>query len=156
MGKGRKSLLGYLSLILFSMVLHSCSIPKIIVFKDPLSAEEHNDLGVAYEKKGFIDLAEKEYKKAIKEKPDWDIPYFNLGNLYYKKGDYKKAIYFYKKAIQLNPNNSDALNNMAYVYYLLGDYTKAYYLIKKAISKKVKKEYIQTMKEIEEKIYESD
>ncbi|WP_200673353.1 tetratricopeptide repeat protein [Persephonella atlantica] len=156
MEKNRKGLFSYLSLILFSIFLYSCSMPKIVVLKDPLSAEEHNNLGVAYEKKGILDLAEKEYNKAIRKKPDWDIPYFNLGNIYYKKGNLKKALQFYKKAVELNPDNTDALNNMAYVYYLLKDYNKAYYYIKKALSKKLKSEYLQTMKEIEEKIYESD
>ncbi|MDQ7056009.1 MAG: tetratricopeptide repeat protein [Persephonella sp.] len=156
MEKSRKGLFSCLSIILFSILLHSCSVPKIVVLEDPLSAEEHNDLGVVYEKKGMLSLAEREYEKAVNKKPNWDVPYFNLGNLYYKKGDYQKAIQFYKKAVKINPDNSDALNNMAYLYYLLGDYQKAYYYIKKAISKKMKREYIQTMKEIEEKIYESD
>ncbi len=156
MGKNRKGLFGYLPLILFFIFSYSCSMPKIIILEDPLSAEEHNDLGVAYEKKGLLDLAEKEYNKAIKKKPNWDIPYFNLGNVYYKKGNLKRALQFYKKAVKLNPDNTDALNNMAYVYYLLKDYQKAYYYIKKALSKKLKSEYLQTMKEIEEKIYESD
>jgi len=138
------------------LFVSSCSMPKIVVLNDPLSAEEHNDLGVAYEKKGMLDLAEKEYKKAIKKRKNWDIPYFNLGNVYFKKKNYEKSKKFYKKAIKINPKNTDAMNNLAYLYFLEGKYSEALRLIKKAISLKFKPEYLNTLKEIEEKIYRSD
>ncbi|WP_456393031.1 tetratricopeptide repeat protein [Persephonella sp.] len=141
--------------MVFFLFISGCSVPRIIVYEDPLSAEEHNDLGVAYEKKGKLQLAEKEYKKAADKKPDWDVPYFNLGNVYFKKGDYSLAEKYYKKALEKNPENTDAMNNLAYLYFIKGRLSEAYRLIKKAISINHKTEYIQTMKEIEEKIYSS-
>ncbi len=141
---------------LIFVLIASCSMPKIIILEDPLSAEEHNNLGVAYEKKGMLDLAEKEYKKAIKKRKNWDIPYFNLGNVYFKKKDYKKAQEYYKKAIDINPKNTDAMNNLAYLYSLEGKYSEALRLIKRAISLNFKTEYLNTLKEIEEKVYKSD
>ncbi|SNZ10587.1 Tetratricopeptide repeat-containing protein [Persephonella hydrogeniphila] len=131
-------------------------MPRIVILEDPLSAREHNNLGVAYEKKGKLELAEKEYRKAIKKDKNWDIPYFNLGNIYFKKKEYRKAEEYYRKAIQLNPKNSDAMNNLSYLLYLQGKIDEAYRLIKRAISIKFKPEYIDTLKEIEEKIYESN
>ena len=47
-------------------LLSSCSLPRIIVLEDPLTPEEHINLGVAYEKKGEADNAMKEYKEASK------------------------------------------------------------------------------------------
>ncbi len=58
-------LLAFSSLILFS----GCSLPRIIVLKDPLSPEEHLNLGVVYEKEGEFDNAIKEYLKAAKKLP---------------------------------------------------------------------------------------
>ena len=150
MGKGRKCLLGCISIGL--IFLTSCSMPRIIVYDDPLSAKEHNDLAVAYQKKEDLDLAEKEYKKAIARDRNWDIPYFNLGNLYYQKKDYKKAEEYYKKAISINPKNSDALNNLAYLLYLEGRYKEAWEYIQKALKIKQKPEYIDTYNKIKEKI----
>ncbi|WP_457642927.1 tetratricopeptide repeat protein [Persephonella sp.] len=156
MGKIRKFLLGSLQIGFIIFLISSCSIPRIIIYEDPLSPQEHNDLGVAYEKKELLKLAEKEYRKAVKKSKNWDVPYFNLANVYFKQGNYKKAEEYYKKALHINPENADALNNLAYLYYTLGRYSEAYRLIKRALSIKMKKEYLQTMKEIEEKIYESD
>jgi Flp pilus assembly protein TadD len=61
---------------LFALVLFacSCSTPRIVILKDPLSAKEHNDLGVAYEQKGMPGLAEEEYKKATEKQNNWVIP----------------------------------------------------------------------------------
>ena len=154
MEKIRKSFSFCLPLIF--IFLTSCSMPKIIILEDPLSAEEHNNLGVAYEKKGMLELAEKEYKKAIKKRKKWDTPYFNLGNVYFKKKDFEKAKDYYKKAIEINPKNTDAMNNLAYLYFLEGKYSEALRLVKKAISLRFKTEYLNTLKEIEEKIYRSD
>ena len=48
----------------------SCSyISGAINYEDPLTAEEHNNLGVAYEKEEKYKLAKKEYKKAAKKDP---------------------------------------------------------------------------------------
>ncbi|MBU1076774.1 MAG: tetratricopeptide repeat protein, partial [Spirochaetes bacterium] len=68
----RKRSLPYLSLMLF--ILLSCvsyPLPKMVDIKDNLSAEEHNDLGVLYEKQEKYDLAEKEYSKAVKKSKEW-------------------------------------------------------------------------------------
>ena len=53
-----------LALFLLSLLLAGgCSrIPRIIVLSDPLTAAEHVELGVAYERKGEVDLARREYE----------------------------------------------------------------------------------------------
>ncbi|MDM7273016.1 tetratricopeptide repeat protein [Sulfurihydrogenibium azorense] len=137
--------------ILLGFFILSCSIPKIVVYDDPLSASEHNDLGVIYEKKGKFDLAEKEYKKAISNDKNWYLPYFNLGNLYYKMGQKEKAVEYYLKSLE-KERNPDTLNNLAYVLYELGRYEEAKKYIEEALSIKKDPNYEDTYKKILEKL----
>lgn len=90
-------------------------MPRIIILDDPLTPEEHINLGVIYEKKGEIDQAIEEYKKATKKMPS---AYLYLGNAYFQKGDLKEAERNYKRAIKKQPDLSDAYNNLAWLYYI--------------------------------------
>lgn len=151
MAKTRKNLISSLQITFLSFFLISCSLPKIIVYDDPLTAKEHNDLGVIYEKKGKLDLAEREYKKAIKKDRAWYLPYFNLGNLYYKRGEKDRAIKFYKKALE-KEENPDILNNLAFVLYETEEYKEALVYIEKAIKMDRKEEYTDTYNKIVDKL----
>jgi tetratricopeptide (TPR) repeat protein len=94
--------------------LFSCSLPRIVVLDDPLTPEEHLNLGVAYEKKGEFDSAIKEYELAAKELP---IANLYLGNAHFHKKDFDKAEKYYKLTIEKEPENADAYNNLAWLYY---------------------------------------
>lgn len=97
--------------------LSGCASFKIIVLKDPLTPEEHLNLGVAYERKGELDPAIKEYLMASKKLP---IAYLYLGNAHFQKKEFDKAEKYYKKAIRKEPKNADAYNNLAWLYYTRG------------------------------------
>jgi tetratricopeptide (TPR) repeat protein len=103
--------LGFLLLL----SLCGCHLPKISVLEDPLTPEEHLNLGVAYERSGELDNAIKEYQKASRSLPD---AYLYLGNAYFQKNELKQAEAFYKKAIEYNEHNADAYNNLAWLYYV--------------------------------------
>lgn len=138
----------FLSILLISV--YSCSVPTIVIFSNPLNWEEHVNLGYIYERQGKLDLAEEEYKRAIrKNRKSW-IAYYNLGNIYAKRGDWEKAEEFYFKALQIE-RDPDLLNNLAYVLNKKGDTCLALKLIKEALQKKEREEYRKTLKEIEEK-----
>jgi tetratricopeptide (TPR) repeat protein len=95
------------------LLFSSCSSFRIIVLKDPLTPEEHLDLGVAYERNGEFDQAIREYKSASKKLP---IAYLYLGNVHFQKNEFQKAESYYKKAIKKEPQNADAYNNLAWLY----------------------------------------
>lgn len=97
----------------------SCSIPQIIVLKDPLTAQEYLRLGVSYESRNQLDLAQAQYRKAANH----GIPeaFLFLGNIAYQKKNYKDAETFYQKAIKKMPEDPRAYNNLAWLYYEQGE-----------------------------------
>lgn len=95
-------------------VFSGCSLPRIIVLKDPLTPQEHLTLGIAYEKRGELDPAIKEYKLAAKKLP---LAYLYLGNVYFQKNELDEAEKYYKKTIKKDPRNADAYNNLAWLHY---------------------------------------
>ncbi len=90
-------------------------MPRIAVLTDPLTAEEHNDLGVAYELMGEMELALKEYELAYKNDREWDQPLINHGNVHAGLENWDLAEDSYRKALERNPDNPEAMNNLAYV-----------------------------------------
>lgn len=100
------------------LLLSGCSLPRIIVLDDPLTPEEHLNLGVAYEKNGEFDSALKEYHAASEKLP---AAYLYIGNIYFQKADLDEAESYYKKAVKKDPENADAYNNLAWLYYTKGE-----------------------------------
>ncbi|MBA4348495.1 MAG: hypothetical protein C0415_00695 [Thermodesulfovibrio sp.] len=103
-----------LLIAVFCLLTAGCSLPRIVILDDPLTPDEHINLGVAYEKKGETDNAVEEYKKASKKLP---LAYLYLGNIFVQKGDSERAEGFYRKAIEEKPDITDAYNNLAWLYY---------------------------------------
>lgn len=95
-------------------------IPRVIVLKDPLTAEEHLDLGVAYERKRELDLAAREYERALRQDKNLVQARVNLGNVRVAKGEYGDAREEYLKALALRPGDPEATNNLAWAAILSG------------------------------------
>jgi len=100
--------------VLLLIAFTSCATPRIIVLNDPLTPEEHLDLGVAYEQEGKPELALSEYEKASTGKP---VAFIFIGNLHAAGKRYTDAQRAYRKAIERMPKNADAYNNLAWILY---------------------------------------
>ena len=137
--------------VILMLLLAACAMPKIVVIDDPLTAQQHNDLGVAYEEKGDFALAGKEYEKAIKKNRDWVIPYLNLAHLYYRQDKLDQAERALREGLRVKGDHPDLLNNLAWVLMEKGQYEQATALIDKAITKEDKEEYRDTRREIIER-----
>jgi tetratricopeptide (TPR) repeat protein len=96
------------------------AVPKVVVLNDPLSGEEHLQLGLSYEARGEWDLALLEYQTALEKGGSPSVIRGYLGNAYYGKKDYIAAEQAYRKSLHLNPRNAPILNNLASLYLLEG------------------------------------
>lgn len=92
-------------------MLTGCS--RLVFLHDPLTASEHNDLGVVYERNGQRDLAAKEYRKALKLEPRGSRARVNLGNLEAAAGRWDRAERHYRRALRDSTTDLDAMNNLA-------------------------------------------
>ena len=144
------------TLLLAILILAGCAMPKIVVFDDPLTAQQHNDLGVAYEEKGDLGLAEKEFEKALKKNREWVIPYLNLGHLYYRQDKLDRAEHILREGLRVKGDHPDLLNNLAWVLMEKGRLEHAQYLIDKAIAIEDKEEYRDTRREILERMKDGE
>jgi len=116
---GRSKLSRFLSAAIWILLLVSgCTLPRIAVLEDPLTPEEHLNLGVAYERTGEFENAIREYELAARKLP---VAYLYLGNVHLQKNELDEAERFYRKSIRKEPDNADAHNNLAWLYYMKRD-----------------------------------
>ncbi|MBN2374615.1 tetratricopeptide repeat protein [bacterium] len=73
----------------------------------------------------FIDIAIKEFKRAISLSPRYFQYHVDLGDIYHAKGLISGAIDEYRKAISLYPGGSDIYMNIAWAYLEQGEYDLA-------------------------------
>ena len=113
---------GVLPLLLLILLAGGCSrIPRIIVLEDPLTAAEHVELGVAYERKGELDLAQREYERALLKDKKFFRARLNLGNIFLAKKEYGKARKEYLRALELRPGDAEATNNLSWAAIFSGE-----------------------------------
>jgi Flp pilus assembly protein TadD len=138
-----------LALTAVLLALAACSMPRVVVLGDPLSAREHVDLGLSYEAQGQLDLARREYLKAAARQDDWATPYFNLGNIAYRERDFAAAESHFRKALSLEAGNPDIMNNLAVVLHQLGRDAEARDLVVRALAIRDREEYRDTLRVID-------
>jgi len=85
----------------------------LVILHDPLTASEHNDLGVAYEARSEPRLAAKEYRRALRLDPHQSRTRVNLGNAEAAMGRWRSAEKSYRRALRDSSGDFDAMNNLA-------------------------------------------
>ena len=104
------------------------------VITSPESDRAHNNLGIAYDKRGLLDDAMAEYRKALDINPIHVDAHNNLGVAYDKIGLLDEAMAEYRKALNINPNYVDAHNNLGAAYYKKGLLDEAMAEYRKALN----------------------
>ncbi len=118
---------------LLLIILSTCSIQIVKRYEDPLSAKEHIELGLTYEKQGQTNAAIKQYTLAIKKNRDKSKAYIYLGNILLEQKKYTGAIEAYNQAAASGTNNPDLFNNLAWALMNKGGLTDAYTYASKAV-----------------------
>lgn len=114
------------------------------IYKDSISLWTHNislnnsswtaylDRGNAYNARGMLDLAIRDYTKTIEVKPDCAVAYNNRGIAYGNMLNYDQQLLDCTKAIEIKPTYAEAFSNRGNAYNEKGsldlairDYTKA-------------------------------
>ena len=122
------------AILLLALLLSGCSLPKIIVLHDPLSADEHIRLGGIYDAQGKTELARDQYQAAVRQDAKHGRAWALLGDTAVRLKDYPGSAKAYKKALRLDPQNGDLHNNLAWVYIQQGeDLEEAHDLTTKAL-----------------------
>jgi len=97
------------------------------------SAEEYNNRGLAYRRKGEYDQAISDFNKAVEINPKYAQSFFNRGVAYMGKGQYDQAISDYTKALEIDPRYEIAYFARGVAYMNKGQYDQAISDLTKAI-----------------------
>lgn len=105
-----------------AMALCGCtSMPRIVILNDPLTAQEHQRLGMIYESQGKWTAAAAEYSAAIEKDPASAASLAGLGNVYVRQEKFREAEKAYLRALKYEPGHPMANNNLASIYILRGE-----------------------------------
>ena len=102
-----------LMVLTLSVVTTLTGCAHLVVLHDPLTASEHNDLGVAYESSGQLDLAAREYHRALRLDSHQARARVNLGNIEAANRRWGSAEKCYRRALSDSSTDYDAMNNLA-------------------------------------------
>jgi len=89
------------------------------------SAVLHNKVGIAFHQMIELNLAKKEYEKAIKLNPKYAEAINNLGAIYYGQKSYRRAVRLYQKALLITPKAASIYSNLGSAYFARKEYPKA-------------------------------
>jgi len=99
------------------LTLSGCGwhLPRVVVLDDPLTAEEHLNLGVSYESRKEYLYAIEQYRLAaeggLKARAE-----LYTGNAYFSLGDIDAAESHYRLALKAGPDFAEAYNSLAWLY----------------------------------------
>ncbi len=98
------------------------------------SAVLANKVGIAYHQMMALDLARRNYERAIKMNPKYAEAINNLGTVYYAKKSYRRSVSLYNRALNLSPNSASIYSNLGTAQFARKKYKEAFESYQKALS----------------------
>jgi tetratricopeptide (TPR) repeat protein len=89
------------------------------------SAVLANKIGIAFHQMSLLELARKNYLRAVKLDPKYSEAINNVGTIYYAQKDYARAIRYYKRALKLSSDSASMYSNLGSAYFGRKDYKLA-------------------------------
>ena len=102
--------------------------------QSPVNAVTANKLGIAYHQMLELDVAKRQYERAIKLDKNYSEAINNLGAVLYAKKSFRKAVGQYKKALKLAPNSASIYSNLGTAHFARRKYKDAAECYEKALS----------------------
>jgi tetratricopeptide (TPR) repeat protein len=106
--------------LLLALSASGCATMRAVIDppSDPLTTEEHLDLGLAYESEGRLKQAVRQYDLAAKEIPEALVL---KGNALFAQGKLKQAADSFEAAVEEQDDNAEARNNLAWTLYMMNE-----------------------------------
>lgn len=124
-------ILGYLSLLAILFVLTGSSLFRPGNFNFAIS---YYNLGNYFKRKGDLERAAQEYRRAIQSDPTMAVAHFDLGNVLAYKGKVTEAISHYRRVISLDPSYTEAYINLGVLYLKTGQLEQSVKEFKRALA----------------------
>jgi len=99
----------------------------------PGYADAQGELGLAYQRLGYRDLALERYNETLRLNPNHKTTLNNMGTVLFEQAKFEDAIDYFLRALNKDPNYKDAIGNLASCYGTLGNYPDAIKWFKKAV-----------------------
>ena len=87
----------------------------LVRHSDPLTPDQHMQLGASYEAQGLTESAGQQYEAALRLQKKYIPAHIARGNLAFASGDLRKAEVCYRQVLRLDRNHAGANNNLAMV-----------------------------------------
>lgn len=106
---------------------------RVVALK-PDSPEAHNNLGVAFRKKGDWEKALENFKRALDLRADYSEAWSNRGWVYIEQKKWREARGDFEQALRLNPKDEGALYGLSRVLKEIRDYAGAQQALRRLIT----------------------
>jgi tetratricopeptide (TPR) repeat protein len=128
------------------------SLLTSLLSRNPRSPEAHNWLGVAYLQKNNLTDAEKEFREAVRLKPDFVRAYNNLGSTLAQAGDIPQGIQALEQGLKYAPQDLELRLNLGMALRSKGDAEGALALFKSLLkehgdSPELRYQYAQSLRQ---------
>jgi tetratricopeptide (TPR) repeat protein len=91
----------------------------------PNSAAVANKIGIAFHQLLQLDLAKKNYERAIKLDPKYSEAINNLGTIFYAQKSYRRSIGLYKRSLRYSQPSASVYANLGAAYFARKDLKQA-------------------------------
>ncbi len=84
-----------------------------------------NKIGIAFHQLLILNLAKKNYERAVKLDPNYGEAINNLGTIYYAEKSYRRSIGYYKRAVRCSTPTGSIYANLGAAYFARKNYKLA-------------------------------